>query len=546
MAIDLLNSFLQRGKNISSNSKNTSVVNHQNVPQNLQVMRAIRSLQAGQTIRGEIISIDGEEVQLAILKDVIVDAKLEQSMNLTCGTTMPFQVKANNSNGLSLVPLFMNTSADPNVMKALEMAKIPINERSMEMVQTLMEKGMPIDKQTLGAVYRDVAGFKDTLVKDIVTLHQLKLPVTTDNLEQLSLYENNHHYIDSTFEEIKNAVSDQMENWLREGKNQEVKNFLQDLQQVFSNISQEENSSDHFFLNPLEENMEGEVNVREQEMPENINGNGTVLKENFADTQKISEEYSKNIDLEENVEKENLEQNIEKNKLSLEKNTSWDTLLDEIGKEKNISKFSKLFEKIWKEEVSNQWLMQPETLWEKKDVKEYYSRLNHQLKQLEKAVEEHTGADSTVSKVTHSTVSNLDFMNQLNQMHAYIQLPLKMTNQNAHGELYVFTNKRNLTKQEGKVSALLHLDMEYLGKLDIYVALEEKKVSTNFFLEKEEDLDFIESHMDMLTKRLNNRGYECTIKAVLQNQQEEPIIKLMEKQTGQPTLLSMQAFDVRA
>ena len=59
---------------------------------------------------------------------------------------------------------------------------------------------------------------------------------------------------------------------------------------------------------------------------------------------------------------------------------------------------------------------------------------------------ENTGMDkSPAAKVVQNTASNLDFMNQLNQLHAYIQLPLKMANQNAHGELYVFTNKRKIT-----------------------------------------------------------------------------------------------------
>ena len=50
MAIDLLNSFLQRGQNVSSGQKsNTSnaIQTTQNLPQNLQVMRAIRALRQG-------------------------------------------------------------------------------------------------------------------------------------------------------------------------------------------------------------------------------------------------------------------------------------------------------------------------------------------------------------------------------------------------------------------------------------------------------------------------------------------------------------------
>ena len=119
MAIDLLNSFLQRNQNVTSNSKGAAsqttqaTVSAQNLPQNLQVMRAIRALQAGQTIQGEIVAIKGKDVQISILNDVIIDAKLAGSMNLTPGVTMPFQVKANNSQGLSLIPLFTNIAAEP-------------------------------------------------------------------------------------------------------------------------------------------------------------------------------------------------------------------------------------------------------------------------------------------------------------------------------------------------------------------------------------------------------------------------------------------------
>ncbi len=543
MAIDLLNSFLKRETNISSNSKNTSVSSSQNLPQNLQVMRAVRSLQAGQTIRGEILSVNGEEVQLAILKDVVIEARLEQSMNLTCGTTMPFQVKANHGNSLSLVPLFTNTTADPNVLKALEMAKIPINERSMEMVQTLMEKGMPIDKHSLSEIYRDVTGFKEAGVKDIISLHQMKIPVTQENLEQLSLYENNRHYITDTFEEMGKAFSGQIENWMKEGKEQEIKNLLQDLQKLFSEGKEEGTVT--FFSEGFREKVQGGDSLKESVMTEDKGIQQETAPETITEEEDTKPVFNHlKEDLLKDPEKENPE--IAGKKLSLKTNENWDVLLKETGKEKNIGKFTKLFEKVWKEEAGNQWLMEPEALLKKKEVKEYYSRLNHQMKQLEKIAENHTGTESAVSKVTHNTVSNLEFMNQLNHMHAYIQLPLKMANQNAHGELYVFTNKRNMTKQEGKVSALLHLDMESLGKLDVYVALEEKKVTTNFYLEKEEYLDFLEEHMELLTDRLNNRGYECTAKAALQNHAEEPLMKLMEKQTGQQLVLSTQAFDVRA
>ncbi|MDY5700856.1 MAG: hypothetical protein SPK68_07175, partial [Lachnospiraceae bacterium] len=188
MAIDLLNSFLQKGQSVAAQAKSDSTHKTTQAPQNMQIMRAIRALQAGQTIQGEVLSVKGDEVQLAVLNQMILDARLEQSMNLTPGTLMAFQIKSNNSAGLSLMPLFTNTAVDPNAMKALDMAGIPLNDRTLEMVQTLMQRGLPIDRQSLQEVYRELVAFKDARPADIISLRQMNMPVTAENLQQLSLY----------------------------------------------------------------------------------------------------------------------------------------------------------------------------------------------------------------------------------------------------------------------------------------------------------------------------------------------------------------------
>ena len=562
MAIDLLNSFLQKGQNVSTNSKSTPTESGQNLPQNLQVMRAIRSLQAGQTLRGEIISVKGDDVQLAILKDVIIDAKLAQSMNLSPGISMPFQVKANNQNGLSLIPLFTNTAADPNAMKALDMAGLPVNERSMEMVLNLMGKGMPIDKQTLQESYRDVAMFKDYPVKDIITLRQLQMPISAENLTQLSSYEENQHFLNNTFSEIGKAIGDHIHNLVMQGNLQEAKSFVGKLQQMFqqegTNVVEEQKAvlSKSFAVTDaeIEQNIEGKANARELQetsMVKNAEVNTSEIqkKELFLQEQdsigKITDQTLNSTEKGVLLSEDKADSINNKTASLGQKATSFEEFFQELEKGKGATNLTRLFDKIWKKEVSNQWNLEPETLLDKKQVKEFYQKLDAGIKQLEKILEETTSMKSPVAKVVQNTASNLDFMNQLHQMHTYMQLPLKMTGQNAHGELYVFSNKKNLTKQDGKVTALLHLDMEHLGKMDIYVALEEKKVSTNFYLEKEEYLDFIEANMDMLSSRLQKRGYECTIKASLRKE-EESVMKLIEKQQGQSVLLSTQAFDVRA
>lgn len=49
--------------------------------------------------------------------------------------------------------------------------------------------------------------------------------------------------------------------------------------------------------------------------------------------------------------------------------------------------------------------------------------------------------------------SNVEFMNQVNQMYTYAQIPLKMSGQHASGELFVYTNKKALAQGEKDLTA---------------------------------------------------------------------------------------------
>ena len=53
--------------------------------------------------------------------------------------------------------------------------------------------------------------------------------------------------------------------------------------------------------------------------------------------------------------------------------------------------------------------------------------------------------------------------------------------------------------------------MEHLGALDIYVTLKGSNVKTNFKVEDERVLDFLESNMRLLTKQLNDDGYNVAV-----------------------------------
>ena len=155
---------------------------------------------------------------------------------------------------------------------------------------------------------------------------------------------------------------------------------------------------------------------------------------------------------------------------------------------------------------------------------------------------------SEAYKAVSNLSQNVDFLHQINQTYTYIQLPLRLQQGRAQGDLYVYTNKRNLAEKDGKVSALLHLDMEHLGPVDVYVAMQNNKVNTKFYVCDDEMLDFLEAHMDLLTSRLQKRGYDISFSMETRGEKDLStsnggLAPLLEKEKG--VALSQYAFDVR-
>lgn len=133
-------------------------VNQKQTARTADVNSQIRSLVPGQTIRGEIVSRNGGEVQIRVSEDMVLNARVDQSIYLEQGKNVTFEVK-NNGRALSLSPLFTNVATDANVLKALEMAGISVNETSVAMTEQLMEAGLPVNKSTLQQIYREINSF---------------------------------------------------------------------------------------------------------------------------------------------------------------------------------------------------------------------------------------------------------------------------------------------------------------------------------------------------------------------------------------------------
>ena len=104
----------------------------------------------------------------------------------------------------------------------------------------------------------------------------------------------------------------------------------------------------------------------------------------------------------------------------------------------------------------------------------------------------------------------LDFMQNLNEMFSYAQIPLKMSSNEMNSELFVYLNKKKLQDKKEDVSALLHLDMDHLGPTDVHVSLRGNMVHTKFYVEDEVSARILDEHMTMLEKAVNDNGFSLS------------------------------------
>ena len=556
-------------------------------------------LQPGQTLSGQVVEIEGKDIKLLLSNNQTINAKLEGNINALLGQTLSFEVKNTDNGQTALRPLYTNLDNSQTVTNALKSANLPVTPSYAHMVSSMMDEGMPINKQAIYDMSKQINNFPTANPETIVKLNKLGLQINELTINQYENYKGFEHQIKSSVDTISKGLSDVLQDSLKSIVSQDgdlsklsadtlnaaaaesSKTSGKNLLSAFLNaLTGTDNSVEENIEEPVKENIEAEAGAEEAASQE---GNGSV-KPNIepsafdtarmvfdmvdtegADEVALSDKFTESL---EDLKKTLLDNNLLNKDAGIEAEDGTksgssvkDNLLNELRNEvlakngieiptdfedsgkitsndalnlaknalnelaRNPEKFpaevreklakivgSKEFGNLVKDNISKQMLLKPEDVVSQKNIDDLYGKI---LKNANQAVElmHAAGKDNPeLMNAAKNIADNVTFMNELNQVVTYIQLPLLMNNKSAHGDLYVYTNKKSLKNNDGNVSALLHLDMDNLGPMDIYVALTNgTKVNTHFYLKDEATIDFIEAHIDYLNKRLTEKGYDMSL-----------------------------------
>lgn len=180
------------------------------------------------------------------------------------------------------------------------------------------------------------------------------------------------------------------------------------------------------------------------------------------------------------------------------------------------------------EVIKKNWSLNPKDMKEPKEIDQLYERIIKQSKSIENLISSSGGESKHFEQNFQNMRQNMQFMEQINQQMIYAQMPLKLNNQNANSELYVYADKRKLAQKQDGISVMLHLDMDHLGKTDVHVTLTGTNVNARFYLDDQTSVDIVTENINQLAKQLSDRGFSLT-NEVVKRQPQESINKVVDE-----------------
>ena len=205
------------------------------------------------------------------------------------------------------------------------------------------------------------------------------------------------------------------------------------------------------------------------------------------------------------------------------------------------------FRIMLREALEQQWMIKPGDLEKNpKKLDGLYDKIEKQITNMENILKASGTVNSKAEALADNIRGNIEFMNQINEAYTYVQVPLRMNEKNASGQLYVYTNKKSMSDPDKELSAFLHLDLEHLGGTDVSIKMLHKKVTTNFYLDSDEPYALVKQFLPVLEKRLQDKGYNCELNVNSDSKQMNFVDGFLKKDLPPTGQVHRYSFDMRA
>ena len=551
-----------------------------------KLVSSLNEMSKGMIFEGTVSSVRGNQVKLALSNGQQILARLAGKFSFEQGQSVFFQVKNNDGGTIEIKPYTVDgEGANLTLMDALKAAGLSVDGINLSMVNKMMEEQMPIDKTSLNQMYQLVQDNKDINVTTLVELKRLGIEINQVNAAQFENYANDKQAItiamDSLIDELPNALSaEDLSMYKLVAQARDILNIVTEGLPEEAFISSEASDMSQYEA-IMRDNKSAPVVKKHFNIAELFESLNSVSGESqdIHTTQKINNAPATDtILLQENETKSNTIGFLLSDKQIEELNEQVRMLLPDL-QENNISLYSEdssvvgilndiksmlentpanadtlrhlfsgeAFKLMLKEALEQQWMIKPGDLEKNpKKLDGLYDKIEKQITNMEIILKTSGVVNPKAEALADNIRGNIEFMNQINEAYTYVQVPLKMNEKNASGQLYVYTNKKSMSNPDKELSAFLHLDLEHLGGTDVSIKMLHRKVTTNFYLDSDESYALVKQFLPVLEKRLQDKGYNCELNVNSGLKQMNFVAGFLKKDLPPTGQVHRYSFDIRA
>lgn len=551
-----------------------------------KLVSSLNEMSKGMIFEGTVSSVRGNQVKLALSNGQQILARMAGKFSFEQGQSVFFQVKNNDGGTIEIKPYTVDgEGANLTLMDALKAAGLSVDGINLSMVNKMMEEHMPIDKTSLNQMYQLVQDNKDINVTTLVELKRLGIEINQVNAAQFENYANDKQAItiamDSLIDELPNALSaEDLSMYKLVTQARDILNIVTEGLPEEAFISSEASDMSQYEA-IMRDNKSAPVVKKHFNIAELFESLNSVSGESqdIHTTQKINNAPATDtILLQENETKSNTIGFLLSDKQIEELNEQVRMLLPDL-QENNISLYSEdssvvgilndiksmlentpanadtlrhlfsgeAFKLMLKEALEQQWMIKPGDLEKNpKKLDGLYDKIEKQITNMEIILKTSGVVNPKAEALADNIRGNIEFMNQINEAYTYVQVPLKMNEKNASGQLYVYTNKKSMSNPDKELSAFLHLDLEHLGGTDVSIKMLHRKVTTNFYLDSDESYALVKQFLPVLEKRLQDKGYNCELNVNSGSKQMNFVAGFLKKDLPPTGQVHRYSFDIRA
>ncbi|MCL2772815.1 MAG: flagellar hook-length control protein FliK [Oscillospiraceae bacterium] len=446
-------------------------------------------------------------------------------------------------NGLKTIPADI-------LRTALRDADIEVTPYTMEIVKSLINGSLPLTEKNITSLLLNSQMFKDTPLNMLALMMRLEIPVTQENVAQFENLLGPEEKLSDKIEVLINKMTGEI---FADNKNTDE--LLSSLSKIINVISDNSDKSDSVgninnksaqpnlsqngitngkplfnryemsnLLNMLKDLKASEsvLNRIAHINSDNIKGEGSLGNaENSADSLSKAQDIFGIIN--NFVQAANARiQNVNSSRLSAGIITpkEYEQYSHQIfEKVKNLFESTE-FQKLLKSAIEDKLFISPKNL-SGGQIEKFYNSLNENLNKL---IDLTAGNKSGTSAFQYKFQSDaksikdcLSLMNELNKTMPFLQIPIKFSDKIVNSDLYIFKNKKRKERSSGNgaknLNALIKLELENLGKVDIYVNIAGKNVRSKFFADKEESVNEINKNLPALDNIITKMGFNFTSSA---------------------------------